>query len=152
MSLRLMTSGEKKKLIRELSERFGISEEKLGYAFIESGKDKIRAFSGHLTREDLAELGDVLRVEGVGLYCVRRENYGLRLGFDATQILSSEIKDNVFELNDGEFELWMQGQIIHRTHERGIYVVKYKGDCLGCAYHDGVKLLNYVPRERQIKG
>jgi NOL1/NOP2/fmu family ribosome biogenesis protein len=151
MSLRLMSSSEKKKLITYLHEHYGISPDNIDYTFIESGKDKIRAFSGTLTRDDLAELGDVLRVEGVGLYCLRKENYGVRFGFDATQIFGHEIKDHVIELSDEEFKIWMSGNVVPGVQEKGIYVVKYRGDCLGCAFHDGIKLLNYVPRERQMR-
>ena len=151
MNLRLMSAGEKKKIIKVLNERFGISEDSLNYTFLESGKDKIRIFSGHMTRDDLKVLGEVLRVEGVGLYCVRRENFGLRLGFDATQLFAAEIKEGFLDLNGEEFELWMRGQLVHSVHERGIYVVKFNGDCVGCGYHDGTKLINYVPRERQFK-
>ena len=55
MNAKFLSSGEKKKLLSELNERFGI--EKLNYIFVETGKQKIRAFSGTLSKEKLCGLG-----------------------------------------------------------------------------------------------
>ena len=46
MNIKFISSGEKKKLLRELNEKFGIS--KLPYLLFETGKEKIRGFSGTL--------------------------------------------------------------------------------------------------------
>lgn len=84
MNAKFLSSGEKKKLLSELNERFGI--EKLNYIFVETGKQKIRAFSGTLSKEELVRLGAFARVELVGIYFARRDDMsGLRLSLDALQ-------------------------------------------------------------------
>ncbi len=148
MNVRFLNPGERKKLLIELRERFGI--ENLPYLFLETGKQKIRAFSGSLSKEELVTLGAVTRIEIIGVYFARRD-LGLRLSFDATQLLQKEIKERIIELTDADLELWMRGQQLETELEEGVYVVRHAPDFLGCAYSSGKKLFNYVPKERQIR-
>ena len=46
MNFKFVSAGEKKKLIEELGKDFGI--EKLNYLLIESGRERIRGFTGHM--------------------------------------------------------------------------------------------------------
>ena len=46
MKIKFIKSNEKKKIQKELQETYGVGE--LPYLLIESGKQKLRAFSGHL--------------------------------------------------------------------------------------------------------
>ena len=46
----------------------------LPYLLLETGKEKIRAFSGNLTREDIFNLGKIANMEIIGLYFVKKEN------------------------------------------------------------------------------
>ncbi len=149
MNIRFLSSGEKKKLIAELEERFGIN--KLPYLLIESGKSRIRGFSGSLSREELVQLATLARVELVGLYLFRKEPFGLRLSVDALHLLKEQITSGIIELNGEDFEKWIRGGNLDYTGEKGVFVIKYNGDFVGCAYSTGAKLLNYIPRERQIR-
>ena len=150
MNAKFLSSGEKKKLLAELNERFGI--EKLNYIFVETGKQKIRAFSGTLSKEELVRLGDFARVELIGLYFARRDDMsGLRLSLDALHLMKNQINKNVIEIDDNQFGEWMSGKNLDLNLEKGVYVVKHKGDILGCGFSSGNKLFNYVPRERQFK-
>lgn len=148
MKTRFLTSSEKKKLMTEL-ETFGIT--KAPYLFIESGKDRIRAFSGTLSREELVALGALARVEIVGMYFARKEPFGMRFGFDMLHILGDTITDRIIDLNEDEFEQWIRGNVLEKNVPTGVYVMRYKSDFIGCTYSTGNKLLNFVPRERQKK-
>ena len=65
MKLIFLKSKEKKKVVEELDEIYGI--ENLNYLLIETGKKKIRGFSGSLTREELQELAQITNVETIGM-------------------------------------------------------------------------------------
>src|SRR3989344_7731325 len=149
MNIHILNSSEKKKLIHELGERFGIEE--LNYMLIEAGKEKIRGFSGSLTREELLRLNETVRVELIGLYLARREPFGVRLSVDALHFLKEQIAKNVIHINKEEFELWIRGNNLEVNFEDGIYAVKYNGDFVGSGYLKNGKLYNYIPRERQIR-
>src|SRR4030043_1460348 len=98
---------EKRRIISELDEKFGITE--LPYLLIESGKEKIRAFSGSLSKEEILQLSQLAKIEGVGIYFMKKEVDGLRLSFDATQILSKQIAKDILYINDPQLEQWIRG-------------------------------------------
>lgn len=149
MNIRFLNAKEKKKLIGELHERFGISDMK-DYLLLETGKEKIRAFSGSFTREDILALGEIANVEIIGMYFAKRD-FVLRLSFDALHLLKEQINKNIIEINDKEFEDWIRGKVIEKNVDSGIYVIKFNDDFLGCAFSNGKKLLNFVPKERQVR-
>lgn len=149
MNIHILNSGEKKRFIEELKERFGIEE--LNYMLIEAGKEKIRGFSGSLSREEILELNDMVRVELVGLYLARKEPFGVRLSVDALHLLKEQIVKNVIDINEGEFELWIRGHNLEVNFEEGVYAVRFGGDFVGSGYLKNGKLYNYIPRERQVR-
>ncbi len=142
-------SPEKRKLVSELQEKFGIAN--LPYLLIESGKEKLRGFSGHLSKDEIAELAQILNIDSIGLYVLKKERDGLRLSFDATQLLRMQITKNILEIDDKQMEQWIRGHDLDIKVPQGTYVIKYRGDFLGCGRSNGEKLFNYVPKERRIK-
>jgi hypothetical protein len=70
MKYKFIKSGEKKEIIEQLGV-LGISE--IPYLLIESGKEKIRGYTGHLSKEEILEIGKLTRVEGIGLYILKRD-------------------------------------------------------------------------------
>ncbi len=144
-----LSSSDKKKLLAEIEARFGI--ELRDYLFLQAGKERVRAFSGTLSREELLSLSEFARVEFAGAYLARQESFGLRLAFDMTHVLSSRFTKGVIELSSEEFELWMRGETLVRELEAGVYVVRYGEDFLGSGYASHGKLYNYVPKERHLK-
>jgi len=150
MNMKFIKSGEKKRLLKELKERFGI--EKLdSWILVETGKKKIRGFSGNMTREEIKELSEISNLEILGTYLVRKETTVLRLGFDATQILKDKITKGIFELSDSQLESWMNGNNINENVEKGIYVLRHADDFVGCGISNGEKIINFVPKERRIR-
>ena len=150
MNAHFLSSSERKKLLSELNERFGI--EKLNYIFVETGKQKIRAFSGSMTKEEMLKLSEIARVELIGMYFARRDDMsGLRLSLDAMHLLKNQINKNLIEIDDNQFGEWMQGMNLDIAMVKGVYAVKHKEDMIGCGFSSGARLFNYVPRERQAK-
>ena len=149
MTPRFIKTPEKRDIVKELNEKFGITE--LPYLLSESGKEKIRGFSGHLSKDEILELSQMLNVDNLGLYLMKKERDGLRPGFDATQLLKEQITKNIIEITSEQFELWIRGKDLDIKAPQGTYVVKYKEDLLGCGRSNGEKLFNYVPKERRIK-
>jgi len=141
--------GERKRILASLHERYGISQ--VSGTLLETGKQKIRLFSGTMTKEELQELAGLVAVEVVGLYIVSREKVGFRIGLDGTTMLGKYATQHVHELSAQETEHWMKGGDILVKLERGIWIVKHGSDFLGCGVSNGEKLINYVPKERRIR-
>jgi len=150
MNMRFLKSSEKKKLLKELEEQFGFT--RIDLLLVETGKKKIRGFSGNMTREEIRELSGIANVEIVGMYLMKKEGQ-IRLSLDATGVLSEGIRKSVLEISDEELERWMNGLNLEIVVDKGIYVVKHKitGDFVGRGISDGKKVINYVPKERRIR-
>ena len=149
MEHKFIKTPEKRRMIEELNAKFGISE--LPYLLIESGKEKIRAFSGSLSKDEIIELAGLTKIEGVGIYFMKKENDGLRLSFEAAQLLRSQITKSILDIDDKQLELWIRGHDLEIKTPQGVYAIRYKGDFLGCGKSNGEKIFNYVPKERRIK-
>ena len=148
MNIHFINAKEKKQLIGELNERFGI--EKLDYLLLETGKEKIRAFSGSMTKDEIIKLSEIARIEIIGMYFAKRD-FVLRLSFDALHIIKNQVTKNIIEIDDSEFQNWIRGQVIDKEIEKGIYVIRYKGDFVGCGFSNGKRIFKFVPKERQIR-
>jgi len=148
MRIHFLRNAEKKKIIKDLDLIYGIRE--LPYLLLESGKDKVRAFSGSLSRVEILKVAKVTSIEGIGLYLLKRGE-GFRLSFDATQILKPWINKSIVKLNDEQFKSWIAGEDIDIETRRGIVVISNGEDFFGCGKSNGSKIFNQIPKERRIK-
>ncbi len=148
MNIHFIKSSEKKEIVEELSESFGITE--LPFLLIESGKEKIRGFTGSLSKDEILQLGQIAYIEGIGLYLIRKEE-SLRLGFDATQLLSGQITKNIIDIDEKQAHEWLKGQDIEIQAPRGTVVVRCGKDFLGCGKSTSERIINHVPKERRLK-
>lgn len=157
MNVHFIKSPEKKQIMEELNNQFGIQE--VPYLLLETGKEKIRGFSGSLTKDELLDLSEYINIELLGSYIIKRE-HDLRLSFDACHLFQSQIKKNIFEINDEQYEQWIRGHdlIMHEEVkkpgfilEKGTFIISYKGDFLGCGKSNGDKISNYIPKERRLR-
>ena len=123
MNMKFIKTPEKRKIIEKLNEQFGIED--LHYLLIESGKEKIRAYTGHLSKDEISKISDLIKIELVGFYLLRKENDFFRLSMDATLALSSQLKNNIIEINQDQFELWIRGYDLDLKKPRGIYIIKF---------------------------
>lgn len=150
MNIRFIKSSEKKEIIEKLEEQFGISD--LPYLLIETGKEKIRAFSGSLSKDQISMLSDMLNIESIGLYIIKKEkNNQLRLSFDAAHLLKNQINKNIAEINEEQLQLWIRGHSLTLKYPTGIHIISYKQNFLGCGKSDGENMINHVPKERRLK-
>lgn len=159
MKIFILDKTKKKKFIESIGY---LGVEKIPYLLIKSGKERVRAFSGSFSNEEIMTLWRLLPIEGVGLY-IGKEHINrsglkeVRLSIDSLHILKDQIKSNIFEL-DGEHEkLWFKGKDLEISNARceGFVAVKSKGsgDYIGTGRisHDKKMLFNFLPKERRVK-
>lgn len=149
MKMQFIKSSEKKEIISQLNNQFGITD--LPFLLIESGKEKIRGFSGHLSKDEIIELGKILNIEVIGLYLIKKEENIFRLSLDATHLLKEQIIKNIIEIDDSQLKEWIRGQDLDIKTQKGIVIIKHASDFIGCGKSSGDKIFNYIPKERRIK-
>jgi len=112
-----LTSTDKKKIIEQLNNQFGISE--IPQLIIQFGKEKLRLYSGNLSKEELYYLDNEVRIENIGLYFAKlEENNEIRLTLDGVQLFKNQITKNILELNDKQAEEWLKGNDLDIQTER----------------------------------
>ncbi|MEK6893552.1 MAG: hypothetical protein AABX07_05090 [Nanoarchaeota archaeon] len=146
MNCRFIKTPEKRKIIAELNAQFGIEE--LPYLLLETGKEKLRAFSGNLSKEEILSLAEVANIEIIGAYLLKKE-HDFRLSFDAAHLLKNKISKNILEINEEQAREWMRGNDLQIKAEKGTFVIKCKEDFLGCGKSNEEVLFNYVPKDRR---
>lgn len=149
MKVRFIKSPEKRKILAELEEIYGIKD--LPYLLIETGKRKIRAYSGHLSKDELLQLGKTVNVELLGMYLINTRDEEPRINFDAISLLRSKITKNIMEIDKEQLEKWIRGHDLEIKASRGIVIIKYDGELIGVGKSNEEKIFNYVPKERKIK-
>ncbi|MDP2926351.1 MAG: hypothetical protein Q8N99_08290 [Nanoarchaeota archaeon] len=140
---------EKKKIINQLNEQYGIK--KLPYLIILFGNEKLRLYSGNLSRIELYHLDNKVNIENVGLYFAKWEREELRLTLDGIQILKNQITKNILELVDEQTQEWMKGNDLDIKTDKGWYILRNNNEFLGCGKSTGEKISNFIPKERRIK-
>jgi len=144
-----LTSADKKKIIEQLNSQFGITE--LPYLLIQFGQEKIRAYSGVLSKEELYYLDREIRIENIGLYFAKYEGDEIRLTLDGIQLLKNQITKNIIELNDEQANEWFKGLDIEIQVGYGWKVLKHNNELIGCGKSTSEKITNFMPKERRIK-
>ncbi len=148
-----MPKGEKKKTLKKLKQQFGIDN--LNYLLFKSGKSKIRAFSGNLSKEEISILARNINIEIIGLYIAKQENQDkeIRLSHDAVSLFKNQIQKNIVEINLSQIKKWLKGQDIEfkKKIKEGIIILKNNNDIVGCGKSNGRTIFNFVPKERRIK-
>jgi NOL1/NOP2/fmu family ribosome biogenesis protein len=149
--MRILKSAGKKRIIAKLSEQFGITT--LPYLLVAFGKEKLRAYSGGLSREELQLLDKTLRIEGIGLYFTNSNdrNDDLRLTLDGCQLLKNQITKNTLELKDDQAKDWLKGFELGISSDRSFKVLLHNKEPIGCGKSTGEKITNFVPKERRIR-
>lgn len=149
MKVDFLSAADKKELIRKLEETYGIKE--LPFLLFRIGKDKIRAYSGMFSREELLGIGRHVNVEILGIYLCKIEKDGVRLSHDACSILKSQITKNIIELNDEQAQEWLRGNDLQIKTQKSFVVIKHNGLILGCGKSTGERITNFVPKERRVR-
>ena len=150
MNIRFIRSSEKKRITENLNGQFGI--EKLPYLLIESGKERIRGFSGSLSKDEIILIAQLTNIESIGIYLIKKENESdLRLSIDAIHLLKDQINKNILEINESQLHDWLRGKDLEIQTEKGNVIIKFKDDFMGSGKSNGEKIFNYLPKERRLK-
>jgi NOL1/NOP2/fmu family ribosome biogenesis protein len=161
MNIQVMDNPKKKKFIATVSD-FGIK--KINGTLVRSGKDKVRVFTGDISREEIYDLLHTLPVEVVGLYLgkdfINRNGvHEVRLSVDGLLMLKDQVVNKILYLDSEQEKVWFLGEEQDLNEEQkiefkegGFAVVKSKDsdDILGMGKvsSEGV-LFNYLPKERR---
>ncbi|MFH1710849.1 MAG: hypothetical protein ABH840_00895 [Nanoarchaeota archaeon] len=150
MRFKTLSRKEKEKILEKLNEQFGISN--LPYLLIKQGFEKVRAFSGSLSREELEKLGEKVNVDTVGIYLLKEEGNDIRLSHDGASLLQNQITKNILTLNKEQANEWLRGNNLQITSDlSGPVILKYKDLVIGCGKAGQGRITNFVPKERRIK-
>jgi len=144
-----LTSSQKKHIIKQLNQQYGITH--LPYLLLKFGKEKIRLYSGNLSKEELLTLDNNLRIENIGLYFAKQQNDGIRLTLDGLQLIKDQITKNILIINDQQAELWLRGNDLDIQTEQDFKILKNNEEFIGCGKSTGQRITNFVPKERRIK-
>jgi NOL1/NOP2/fmu family ribosome biogenesis protein len=153
MKIQILDRAKKKKFIGGVGE---LGMKKIPELLIKTG-DRVRAFSGDLSTEQIMEICRLLPIEGVGLYAgkdlVNRSGVReVRLSLDGMHLWQSQLENRNIILTEEQEELWFKGKDIELTEEQGKL-----GDGFVCVKSFGKiggepkTLFGFLPKERRRK-
>ena len=138
--IHILSNQETKEILSKLNEQFGI--QKILGRLIKIGKERIFLFNGDFSDEQIKNLEKIVFIEKIGIYvgAIFLPTDEIRLSIEGTQIFKDQITKNLFEINEEKFGNWMQGEELNiKTGLRGIIVIKYKNNFLGCGKASKIK-------------
>jgi len=159
MKINILSRAKKKKFIEGLG---SLGIKKIPQMLIRSGKERIRAFSGNLDREQIMNIWHLLPIEGVGLYVgkdmINRNGvHEIRLSLDGMHVLKEQLTKRVLKLDEEQEKTWFLGRDVDLNEEQkakeGFVSVKAGEDFVGVGKvgADGDKLFSFLPKERRRK-
>ncbi|MGV8151983.1 MAG: methyltransferase RsmF C-terminal domain-like protein [Candidatus Nanoarchaeia archaeon] len=147
--MEFLKSSENKKINQELEKNFGIN--KIPYLLLRFGKEKIRLYSGSLSKTELFKLDKNLRVESAGLYFLKEHQDGIRFNLDSIYLFKDSINKNIIELDDKQASEWLNGFDLNIKSSIGYVILKNNEYFIGCGKSTGEKIVNSIPKERRIR-
>ncbi len=114
MKIDVLSRGKKKKFVEGLG---SLGIKKIPQMLVRSGKERIRAFSGDLTREEIMDIWHMLPIEGVGLYVGkdmmnRNGVHEIRLSLDGMHTWKDQLNGRIIDLNEEQEKEWFLGRDI----------------------------------------
>ena len=150
--IHILSNQETKEMLSKLNEQFGI--QKIPGRLIKIGKERIFLFNGDFSDEQIKNLEKIVFIEKIGIYvgAIFLPTGEIRLSIEGTQIFKDQITKNLFEINEEKFGNWMQGEELDiQTGLKGIIVIKYKNNFLGCGKASENKIGNFIPKSRRLR-
>ncbi|MBU0930178.1 MAG: hypothetical protein KJ623_03855 [Nanoarchaeota archaeon] len=147
MNLRVLNKKESLEIINRIIKQFDIKNLGLDYAFFQN-EDKIFLISKDLRKVDFQKL----RINNLGLYFCTLAKNGIRLTIEGTQLIGDKANKNIIDIKENELVYWFNGENLVRKDIDGFVIIKYKNDFLGCGYGKEGIIINYIPKERRVKG
>src|SRR3989338_5266926 len=136
--IKFIKSSEKKEILKKLDILYGIKE--LPYLLIERGKERIRAFSGNLSKEELSKLIEITNVELIGMYMISAKDEDLRLSFDSISLLRKKITKSIFTIDENQYNLWIRGYDLEIEIPSGMVILSYDKELVGLGKSNGKKI------------
>jgi len=155
MKIQILDKTKKKKFIEGISY---LGVEKIPLLLMATGTERVRAFSGSLSNEEIMAFWRLFPIEGVGLYFgkdfvdKRNGKREVRLSLDALHILKEQIKSGVVVLDKEQENEWFLGKDVDGGFdEKGFVAVSDGKDFIGTGKvtEDGKRLMNFLPKERR---
>jgi len=139
----------KKKMIAELTKRYGIPKSAFKkFAFVES-EHYIYACSKSMDRDMAAKLNP----DRIGLKAVNKD--GFMIETDFAQLLDEYITKNVLQVDSETAKQFVQGFVINDADfsklEQGQVIVKYGDYVLGRGYYNGKRVVCHIATARRLK-
>ena len=150
--IHILSNQETKEILSKLNEQFGI--QKIPGRLIKIGKERIFLFNGDFSDEQIKNLEKIVFIEKIGIYvgAIFLPTDEIRLSIEGTQIFKDQITKNLFEINEEKFGNWMQGEELNiQTGLKGIIVIKYRNNFLGCGKASENKIGNFIPKSRRLR-
>ncbi len=166
MKIEILNKAKKKKLLQNTQE-FGIA--KIPELLIRTGRERIRAFSGSLSTEEIYDLWRILPIEGIGLYVAKDAinkksgEHETRISLDGLHAWQKQIDKKIIILSTEQEIDWFKGKNIELTEKqqntlkenKGFFTIKSadKKDFIGMGkLGDGGKTIySFLPKERRRK-
>lgn len=148
IKITFLKSKEKKVLLNSLKS-YGI--EKINAHFLMLGKNKIRIFTGNLSKKEIEKLNQFLRIDNLGLYLCNKEK-GIRLSMDALHLFKEQINQKIIDLNQEQAKKFLSGKEIEIdvSLPQDFYVLRFGKDFIGMGFVSGRNVLNFIPRGRRV--
>ena len=150
--IHILSNQETKEILSKLNEQFGI--QKIPGRLIKIGKERIFLFNGDFSDEQIKNLEKIVFIEKIGIYigAIFLPTDEIRLSIEGTQIFKDQITKNIFEIDNEQSKIWMQGEELNiQTGLRGIIAIKYKDNFLGCGKASENKIGNFIPKSRRLR-
>lgn len=165
MKIQIMDRAKKKKFIAGLED---LGMKKITQMLVKSGKERVRAFSGDMNKDELYDFWRLLPIEGVGLYVgkdmVNRNGVReIRLSLDGMHVWKDQLTEKNLILTPEQEEEWFKGVNIELNEEqkskfdgvKGFVAVKSSDskDFVGNGKlgNDSTTLFGFLPKERRRK-
>ena len=159
MKIQIMDKAKKKKFIAGLD---SLGMKKIPELLIKSGKERIRAYSGDLSTEQIMEIWRLLPIEGIGLYVgkdmINRNGvHEIRLSLDGMHVWKNQLTERILILNGNQEIDWFLGKDVDLNEsqemENGFVSVKSSDEKdfigVGKIGDDGKTLFSFLPKERR---
>jgi NOL1/NOP2/fmu family ribosome biogenesis protein len=165
MKIQLLDNAKKKKFVEGIED---LGVKKVRELLIKVGSERIRAYSGNFSTEEIMSLWRILPIEGIGLYVGKDfvDKNGVRevrLSVDGMHVWKDQIKEKILVLTAEQEIVWFKGQNIDLNEEQTLKFKDTKGfiavkssdskDFVGTGKvgDQGRVLYGFLPKERRRK-
>ncbi|MEK6848176.1 MAG: tRNA pseudouridine(55) synthase TruB [Nanoarchaeota archaeon] len=148
--MKIISKKEKERILNKLKEDYGIGQ--INGTLLETGKGKIRLFTGNLAQEEVNRIIFNIRTEMIGIYLAKKDENETRISFDSLSLFRNEVSKSVIEISDEDAKIWGNGEEIGtdaQNKNNGFVIIRNNGNLLGCGKIKDGQIKNFVPKERR---